>query len=50
MEEQEEGRQCENEEGKKDVHTKKKEKKRKSDTTDSDSSEKFTLWQNCPDC
>lgn len=29
MEEQEEGRQCENEEGKKDVHTKKERKEKK---------------------
>lgn len=46
MEEQEEGRRCENEEEK--IRTL-IQKKKKSDATDNDSSEKL-LWQNCPDC
>lgn len=41
MEEQEEGRQYKSKE-RKNIN-------RKSDTTDSDFSEKL-LWQNCPDC
>lgn len=45
MEEQEEGRRCENEEEKIRTLIQKK----KSDATDNDSSEKL-LWQNCPDC
>lgn len=44
MEEQEEGRRCENEEEKIRTLIQKK-----SDATDNDSSEKL-LWQNCPDC